>query len=233
MPLQSAPRPSLTAQVIEQLEGLIGSGEWPVGSRIPPEPELVRELGVGRNTVREAVRALVHAGLLEARQGDGTYVRATSDLNAALQRCVARTSVLEAFEVRGSLERDAARLAALRRDDDDMAAIDRALEERSVARRGGDLTAFVTADVRLHQAVVAATHNALLVELYDHLTETMIVTIGAVERAGVEDGLLSRAHSDLVSAIRRRSPGAAERAVERLLRAAREQYESGAAADPA
>ncbi|WP_320672949.1 FadR/GntR family transcriptional regulator [Patulibacter defluvii] len=225
MPLQSTARPSLTAQVIEQLETLIASGEWPVGTRIPPEPELVRELDVGRNTVREAVRALVHAGLLEARQGDGTYVRATSDLNAALQRCVARTSVLEAFEVRGGLERDAARLAAQRRTDDDLAAIDAALARRSAARQARDRAGFVQADVALHQAVVAATHNALLIELYGHLTETMLTTIAAVERAGFEDGVVTRAHADLVTAIRRRSPGAAERATERLLQAAREQYD--------
>ena len=73
-------------EVMTQLEGLIESGEWPVGSKIPAEPELVAALGVGRNTVREAVRALEHAGLLEPRRGDGTYVRATSGLRAAILR---------------------------------------------------------------------------------------------------------------------------------------------------
>jgi DNA-binding FadR family transcriptional regulator len=74
----------LSEQVVAQLEAQIAAGEWPVGSKIPAEPELVAALGVGRNTVREAVRALEHAGLLEPRRGDGTYVRATSDLGAAL-----------------------------------------------------------------------------------------------------------------------------------------------------
>ena len=80
MPLATTRRTGLVDQVIEQMRKAISSGEWPVGQRIPAEPELVSALGVGRNTVREAVRALAHAGLLEVRQGDGTFVRATSEL---------------------------------------------------------------------------------------------------------------------------------------------------------
>lgn len=63
---------------------MIGSGGWPLGEKIPAEPELMAALGVSRNTVREAARALVHAGLLDARPGDGTYVTATDGLGAAL-----------------------------------------------------------------------------------------------------------------------------------------------------
>lgn len=73
-----------------RLEELIGSGEWPVGFRVPPEPELVRALGVSRNTVREAVRALVHVGMLDPRPGDGTYVRADTGPDAALERAARR-----------------------------------------------------------------------------------------------------------------------------------------------
>src|SRR5919108_1170066 len=83
----------LCDEVMAQMEALIAGGEWPVGSKIPPEPELVAALGVGRNTVREAVRALERAGLLEPRRGDGTYVRATSDLGAALMRRAPRTTL--------------------------------------------------------------------------------------------------------------------------------------------
>jgi 2-methylisocitrate lyase-like PEP mutase family enzyme len=74
--LRTAHRASLVDQVIDQLKDQITSGAWVVGDKIPPEPVLSDGIGVGRNTVREAVRALTHAGLLECRQGDGTYVRA-------------------------------------------------------------------------------------------------------------------------------------------------------------
>lgn len=83
MPLTSPRRSALADQVIAQLRAQITSGEWPMGSRIPTEPELVEQLGVARNTVREAVRALAHNGLLDIRQGSGTYVVATSELKPA------------------------------------------------------------------------------------------------------------------------------------------------------
>src|SRR5262249_42622752 len=75
---------TLSAQVAEQVVSLITSGAWPVGTRIPPENTLVGRLGVSRNTIREALRSLVHSGMLEARPGDGTYVRTPSELQAPL-----------------------------------------------------------------------------------------------------------------------------------------------------
>ncbi|EWM16430.1 GntR-family transcriptional regulator, partial [Kutzneria sp. 744] len=99
VPLATTRRTGLVDQVIEQMRKAISSGEWPVGQRIPAEPELVSALGVGRNTVREAVRALAHAGLLEVRQGDGTFVRATSELSGAVRRLVG-DELREVLEVR-------------------------------------------------------------------------------------------------------------------------------------
>ncbi|BFO20338.1 hypothetical protein SHKM778_67260 [Streptomyces sp. KM77-8] len=86
MSLSHPRRAALSEQVIAALRAEITSGEWPVGSRIPTEPELVEQLGVARNTVREAVRALAHNGLLDIRQGSGTYVVATSELAGVMQR---------------------------------------------------------------------------------------------------------------------------------------------------
>ncbi|WP_199931247.1 FadR/GntR family transcriptional regulator [Streptomyces sp. CB02923] len=104
-------RSLLVNQVIEHMRERITAGAWPVGQRIPTESVLADELQVARNTVREAVQALSHAGLLHVRQGRGTYVRATSELSGALRRL--RTAELrEVFQVRRGLEIEAARLAA-------------------------------------------------------------------------------------------------------------------------
>lgn len=67
--LEKPKKLTLVEQVADQLQTLIESGQWPVGTRIPPEPELSEALGVSRNTIREAVRAMVHAGLLQTKQG--------------------------------------------------------------------------------------------------------------------------------------------------------------------
>ncbi|WP_210491837.1 FCD domain-containing protein [Patulibacter sp. SYSU D01012] len=221
MPLRPTARPRLSDQVIDQLRGLVAAGEWPVGTRIPTEPALVAQLGVGRNTVREAVRALVHAGLLDVRQGDGTYVRATSELDAALARRLERSSALETLEVRAPLEREAARLAALRRDDRDRAAIAAALRERHALRPTGDLEAFVAADLRFHRAVVAAAHNGLLAELYEHLMTAFEALLHRTEAGVPEDPGVGEGHTALAAAIDAGDPVAAEAAAAALLAAAR------------
>ena len=105
----------LSTQVARQIENLITSGVWPVGSRIPAEKDLVSQLLVSRNTVREALRSLVHTGMIEARVGDGTYVRSLTELAAPLVRRVKRGSLKDAIEVRAALEKEAAHLAAVRR----------------------------------------------------------------------------------------------------------------------
>ncbi|MEK8225360.1 GntR family transcriptional regulator [Oerskovia sp. M15] len=69
------------------------SGRWPVGERIPTETDLVSEFEVGRNTVREAIQSLVHAGLLRREQGRGTFVISSSELTGTLERQLAGAAV--------------------------------------------------------------------------------------------------------------------------------------------
>ena len=97
------PRLSLVDSAVAELRSAVARGEWPVGERIPTEPRLSEQFGVGRNSVREAVRGLVHAGLLETRQGDGTYVRARLDPTEALRR-VERSTLRDQLEMRVALE---------------------------------------------------------------------------------------------------------------------------------
>src|SRR5699024_6148394 len=88
---------SLVETAIESLRHAIENQQWRVGDRLPVESELSDALGVSRNTVREAVRVLAHAGMLETRQGDGTYVRATRDAGETLRR-IARTQLKDQLE---------------------------------------------------------------------------------------------------------------------------------------
>jgi DNA-binding FadR family transcriptional regulator len=218
VPLASTRRTGLVDQVISQLRAQIDSGEWGVGDRIPTESELSDQLEVGRNTVREAVRALAHAGLLEIRQGAGTFVRASSELGGALRRRLERSRLRENLEVRRALEVEAARLAALRHSDEDMADIDRAMALREAAWRDRDMSAFVEADFTFHRSVVNATHNTLLIDLYDDIAQVVYASIahtayeqnnGATNQPSSEtDGV---DHSKLTEAIRSADPAAAAR----------------------
>ena len=218
MPLASTRRTGLVDQVISQLRTQIDSGEWGVGDRIPTESELAAQLEVGRNTVREAVRALAHAGLLEIRQGAGTFVRASSELGGALRRRLERSRLRENLEVRRALEVEAARLAALRHDEEDLTTIDHAMALREEARLNRDMSTFVESDFALHKAVVNATHNMLLIELYSDIAQVVYASIShiahehngsAAERASVAAEDID--HSQLVEAIRAADPVAATR----------------------
>jgi DNA-binding FadR family transcriptional regulator len=160
---------TLSLQVARQIENLITSGVWPVGTRIPPEKDLVSTLAVSRNTVREALRSLVHTGMLEARAGDGTYVRAPSELAVPLVRRVKRGSLRDAVEVRAGLERQAARLAAERRTDAEVARMRELLDAVRLAVVARDRAAYTSADADLHRTIVGCSRNELLVEIYQHL----------------------------------------------------------------
>jgi len=223
MSLQTAVRGlTLSAQVAGQVEGLITSGEWPVGTRIPPENTLVVRLGVSRNTVREALRSLVHTGMLEARPGDGTYVRAPSELEAPLVRRARRARLEEALEVRSLLEQQAAVLAAQRRKADDVRQLRALLEKQRRASEAGDRVAYAEADAALHRTVVAASGNAFLTEIYEYLGGALKLSVSP----GLWDQMLAdeevRHHAALVDAIAAGNAAAAERAARALIEALRE-----------
>lgn len=176
MPLITTRRTCLVDQVIDQLRASVTGGEWPVDSRIPPEPELAEALGVGRNTVREAVRALAHAGILEVRQGDGTYVRATSEVSGAVRR-LCGPELRDVLQVRRCLEVEGARLAAVARTDEDLAELRALLKRRDGHQQQGRDEDFARADTDFHLAVVRSAHNPVLTELYCGLTEVVVASV--------------------------------------------------------
>ncbi|WP_039800277.1 FadR/GntR family transcriptional regulator [Nocardia araoensis] len=196
--MQPVRRTSLIAQVTEQLRAEIRSGRWPIGSRIPTEPELTELTGTGRNTVREAVQALVHAGMLERRQGSGTYVIAASDLGGTLGKYFADAEERDVLELRLALDVTAAGLAARRRDDTDIANLLRLLAERD-KKWDDDPAAAIEADVQLHRAIVVASHNAVYLEFYDSLLPIIEQVIRA--RTAKSDDSYTDEHAALVHAV--------------------------------
>ena len=165
--------PGLIDGAVDQLRGRIVSGEWPVGTRIPPEPALVDLLGVGRNTVREAVQSLVHAGLLERRQGSGTYVLSTSELAVTMGRQIAEARQRDVVEVRRALEIEAARLAARRRTATDASSLLDVRDERAQAYADQDIDRMVATDLALHRTIVRTAGNPVLVSLYENLIDAI------------------------------------------------------------
>lgn len=166
-------RTGLIDSAVEALSSRIASGEWAVGSRIPPEPSLVELLGVGRNTVREAVQSLVHGGLLERRQGSGTYVVSNSELAVTIGREIAAARQRDVVEVRRALEVEAARLAARRRTATDAASLMAVRDARATAYHEGILERMVDTDLALHRAIVKTAANPVLLSLYENLIDAI------------------------------------------------------------
>jgi GntR family transcriptional regulator, transcriptional repressor for pyruvate dehydrogenase complex len=165
-------RIALVDQVIDAIQRDIAGGRLPRGGRLPPEPELMRRLGVGRSTLREAVRVLAHGGVLEVRQGDGTYVRGVG-LAEPLARRLRRAGLRDVNEVRRMIEIEAARLAAERRTTYHVDGMREALDRRLAAYRAGDVEPMIDADLDFHQIVVGAAGNAVLRDLFASFSDVL------------------------------------------------------------
>lgn len=200
--LEKTERLSLVEQVVTQIEQLIESGHWQIGDRLPAEMQLMKEFDVSRNTLREAIRALVHAGLLETKQGSGTVVKSSSAFGVALHRQVEKSSIMETLEVRLALEREAAQLAAMRRNDQDLKGMAKSIELCKLASEKGDVQEFLKADINFHETMVKASHNRMLQGLYEHITEPLQSSIEEVMMADDYFNYNEEIHYELLEAIR-------------------------------
>jgi DNA-binding FadR family transcriptional regulator len=186
-------------ETVSQLQAAIRSGRWPVNSQIPTEAELATELGVGRSTVREAVRSLAHLGMLEPAPGRGTFVRSLNPVRGVLSDFAAEHSWADILTVRRALEVQAAALAAHR---GDAAGIERLREACRLGRSVSGGSRPSQGPGQFHATLIDLADNQLLAELYSGL-------IGAL-RSGLESGAVchglavevrEREHEAMVAAI--------------------------------
>jgi GntR family transcriptional repressor for pyruvate dehydrogenase complex len=167
----------VTHDAIESIRELIVSGEWGPGTRLPREADLAAQLGLSRNSLREAVRALALARVLEVRQGDGTYVSSLepSELLAPTQfatHLLRGRTVLELFEVRRMLEPEAAAMTARRAGDEVKRELRRELDRMIDA--GDRVEDLVAADAAFHDVIGRAPGNAVLHSLLQSLSTSTI-----------------------------------------------------------
>ncbi|MEV4624037.1 FadR/GntR family transcriptional regulator [Asanoa sp. NPDC049573] len=156
---------SQTDKAMTRLREMIQSGELPPGSKLPPEQQLASDLGVGRNIMREAVRALVAARVLEVRRGNGTFVtslepRVLLDGISAAVELLRGETMLELTEVRRLFESAATGLAASRISPQQLADVRAHLEAMRAA--ADDVELLNQHDAAFHRAVVAAAGNETL-----------------------------------------------------------------------
>lgn len=217
MTLTASHRPVLAEEITDKLRQMIHSGEWPLQQKIPAEPELMAGLGVSRGTLREAIKALAHSGMLEVRRGDGTYVRATSEISGAAQRMYKDHTQEHILEVRVGLDTQAARLAARNATAEHIAAMKALMDVRRDAWNSEDYPAWARADWDFHVLVAQASGNPLLHELYVSFGAVFHADLLRQQRRGGFNGLPDEGHGELVDAIEARNEAAAVDSVNRNL----------------
>lgn len=160
------PRRKLVDEVLEQLQERIFSGEYKVGDRLPPEPQLMEELGVGRSTLREAIKVLVHAGVLEVRQGQGTHIISLSPIENSFEKQLKDANIEHIYEARRMLDKEVSRLAAKRRNEEDLLEIKGYLDKRNRTLKKGNYVEYIDADIDFHLSIAKASKNQVLLDLY-------------------------------------------------------------------
>src|SRR2546430_150091 len=173
---RAARAPSVTDDAIDKIRERIVSGAWGPGDRLPKESELAAELGLSRNSLREAVRALSQLRVLEVRQGDGTYVSSLEpdlllESTGFVSHLLLGEGSVALYEVRRILEAAAAALAAARIDEEGEQELGSSLERMRDAQGGEEL---VGADVTFHARVARPTRNPALISLLASLSTRML-----------------------------------------------------------
>jgi GntR family transcriptional regulator, transcriptional repressor for pyruvate dehydrogenase complex len=212
MPVAAPPaRTTRSTSVFEKLLSLILRGEWKEGARIHPERELSQELGVGRASLREALKALELIGMIESRVGDGTFVcERSAFLSRPLLWAITgndTTRVDELVESRLVLECEMAAFAAVRSNEDDISAIEDGVHLMQAGL--GNPTVLLESDLKFHLAIARAAHNQVLLNavqmIRSLMRQWMLVTLHV---PGVEKKVLSQ-HRHILAAIRAKDATAA------------------------
>ena len=164
--------PTVTDEAIARIREMIVSGQLRPGDRLPREADLALQLGLSRNSLREAVRALSLIRVLEVRHGDGTYVSSLEpdlllETTTLVTNLLQEHTVLELFEVRRLLEPAAAALAAVRMNEADRGRLRVELDRMLAAPGAAEL---VDADMAFHAVIAGAAGNTVLSTLLDGLS---------------------------------------------------------------
>lgn len=222
---QQVPRRKLSDKVADELRAQIVIGEFPVGSKLPAENELAQRFGVGRSSMREAVRTLAAAGYLKSTHGIGVFVTSDRPRAAALDLALAGGyTMTDLFEVRIAVEGMTAALAARRLTDHHhelLTSILAAASDPQIAQQD-----FVAMDARFHRQIAEASGNPLLLLMWDSFApqyeEYSLKVIGM-------PGRLARAHADhqaIAEAIAGRDAERAERLAAEHVRTVQQELRS-------
>lgn len=214
-PVHVRGRETLAGEIARKLSAFLLSGKVQPGERIPSERRLAEQLGVGRSVVREALKSLTLLGLIEVRQGDGTYLKRADSamLPQALEwgLLLGSKRINDLIEARHHIEVVTAGLAADRRDDVALADLRRLL---SAMRKTKDADKFVAADVDFHFRLAEASGNQTLAQILANVRSLLQVWISRVMHAADDFAPTIAEHVAIYDAVEAQDAQAAQAAME-------------------
>lgn len=151
---------NLVQETIDQLKKYIQTENFKDGSKLPIEKQLAEKFGVGRSTLREAVKILEYGGVLEVKQGAGTFVRVVEE-RSNLRK--------DLIDVREMLETTAGKLACENRTEADLAILNQALFTRNRLLAKGNFSEYIQADLDFHLLIVKSSKNRFLIQWYQEI----------------------------------------------------------------
>ena len=233
MALKKIKKQNISDIVFEQLQEQIINGTWEPGAKIPSETALSEELGVSRITVRNAFQRLISLGLIEAKQGGGTFVKDYTDADALgyIQPLLAyaKPNISNFLEFRAVMEPEMAALAAEKATDEQISDMERFAADYARTTLT-DVDSLVTADMAFHFSVAEATMNPIIIKIYEMLREIYSSNLQQViDRLGVDVGV--KYHAMIVSSIRERDPVSARRHMREHLHETIRLYQSKTGSD--
>ena len=219
----------LYERIVSQIEERIVAGELKTGDQLPPENELAKQFGVSRTAVREAIKALREKRLVEVHPGRGTFITNTAPGSmrhslGLLMKFGSSNGSADLVEVREMLEPEIAALAASRTTNEDIAAMQEAVDIMDTALDDADR--FVEADLDFHLALAEATQNPLIPLLMDSIIDLLREER---KRTGLVEGGLQRGqshHKRILKAIMRRDAKAARQSMQNHLEQVRKDSEA-------
>ena|SRR2546423_519220 len=228
VPLQTIAPRRLYRQIADQLRALIERGEFPVGSRLPPERDLAVQLGVSRPSVREALIALEVEGLVEVRMGSGIYAR-----EAQGARRITAEAPLETIRARQLIESELAAHAARTMKRSQVAGLREAIATMENEAATGQTP--TRGDRLFHLRIAEASDNSVLVrivsELYDERHNPLFEQLGSHFETARSWATAIAEHRSVLDAIGARSPQAAREAMAHHLANSHDRFTASWSAD--
>lgn len=219
----------LYEQIVAQIEERILDGDLNPGDQLPAERDLAEQFGVSRTVIREAMKALTQSGLVVIQPGRGTFVTDSTSMVMRhsldmLVRVGHETGVKDLIEVREILEPEIAALAAVRASDEDILAMEEAVNAMEMAM--DDTETFIEADLDFHLALAQGADNTLIPVLIDTLVD--LLREHRKRAAGVKGGLQrgQAYHKLILEAIRNNNADAARDAMQAHLVQVRKELET-------